>query len=240
MRLKLNNEQKDLRKRLLTMLYQANTSHIGSCFSAIDIIEAVYKVKKKNEKFVLSYGHAAYAWYAILEKYNFIKKGDSKNLMVHPDRNPEIGIEVSTGSLGQGLPIALGMALAERKNLAYCLISDGECAEGSIWEALRIYEELKIYNLRIILAGNGYGAYDQINLEKLKKRIKGFGIKIKEIDGHNLIKLKRELDIWSKNKAFLLFAKCSSEQLPFLSGLNAHYHKMTEDDYILGLKLLCR
>lgn len=236
--LKLSKDQKELRRRILEIIHEAHTSHIGSCFTAIDIIEVIYQVKKKEEKFVLSYGHAAGAWYVVLEKHGLLKKASLKNLMIHPDRNPKIGIEVSSGSLGQGLPIALGMALSNRKQDVYCLISDGECAEGSIWEALRIYEDLKIFNLKIILAGNGYGAYDKINLLKLKKRLVGYGLKIKEVDGHNLEKLKVSLRKWPKEKPFLLFANCSSEQLPFLKGIGAHYHKMSEEDYMLGIRKL--
>lgn len=220
------------------MIHEVHTSHIGSCFTAVDIIEAIYQVKRKEEIFVLSYGHAAGAWYAVLEKHGFLKKASLKDLMVHPDRNPKIGIEVSSGSLGQGLPIALGMALADRRRNVYCLISDGECAEGSIWEALRIYEDLKVNNLRIILAGNGYGAYDKINLLKLKKRLTGYGLKVGEVDGHNLEKIKKALKIWPESKPFLLFANCSSEQLPFLKGIGAHYYKMSEEDFLIGINKL--
>src|SRR3990167_11062130 len=156
----LNSEQKALRLRIIDMSFQRNLSHIGSCLSAVDIIDAIYKVKKRNEKFVLSNGHAGIALYAILEKNKILSPSITKKLNIHPDRNKKIGIDVSTGSLGHGLPIALGIALANRNKHVYCIISAGECTEGSIWETLRIASDKKVSNLKIILNANGWGAYD--------------------------------------------------------------------------------
>src|SRR3989344_5348178 len=121
---KLSKEQKYHRKRILEISHEAKTSHLGSCLSVIDIISAIYKVKKKNEVFVLSAGHAAVALYVILEQHNFMKNPSLKNLHVHPDRDTSQGIYVSTGSLGQGLSIAVGIALAvkEKKDNVYCII----------------------------------------------------------------------------------------------------------------------
>jgi transketolase len=183
---KLTPEQKKLRIKILELSYKFKFSHLGSCLSSVDLIDAVYKHKNTNEKFILSNGHAGIALYAVLEKYGYFKNSkDIRSQNIHPDRNIKYGIDVSTGSLGQGLPIALGMALADRKKNVYCMISDGECAEGSIWEALRIASENKTYNLKIILNANGWGAYDKIKLPLLIKRLKGFGYSIKIIYGHN-------------------------------------------------------
>src|SRR3990167_5040590 len=104
----LNSEQKALRLRIIDISFQRNLSHIGSCLSAIDLINAVYKVKGKKEKFILSSGHAGIALYAVLEKNKILNPSISNKLHIHPDRNAEIGIDVSTGRLGHGLPIALG------------------------------------------------------------------------------------------------------------------------------------
>lgn len=233
--MKLNKNQKDLRTRLIQVIYEAGASHIGSAISVIDIIDSIYEIKSKDDRFVLSNGHAAMAYYAVLEKNKYLKKNHLKKLGVHPDRNPKIGIDLSTGSLGQGLPIALGMALANPEISVYCLISDGEAAEGSIWEALRIYQQASPKNLKIIISVNGWGAYDSISAKNLKKRLKGFGLDIVEMNGHDLVEIKKLL----KKKSILpaiFFAKTDSEQLPFLKGLSAHYHAMNEDDYQLALK----
>lgn len=235
----LNKEQKKLRQRILELSYESNFSHLGSCLSAIDLIDAVYKIKKRNEIFILSNGHAGIAWYSVLEKYGHFKNSKTiTKLNIHPDRNINHDIHVSTGSLGQGLPIALGMALADRKRNIYCMLSDGECTEGSIWEALRVAKEKKINNLKIIINANGWSAYDKVNLSYLAKRIEGFGYKINKVDGHNPKKILKLLRKNSNKELFCLFAYTSVEQFPFLKGLDSHYYILKENDYKNALDLL--
>lgn len=235
--MKLTKNQKLLRCRLLTIINEARTSHIGSCLSSVDIIDAIYSIKKKSEKFILSNGHAAAALYIVLEKYKYLDNANLVDYNVHPDRNEKIGIDLSTGSLGQGLPIAVGMALASRSKNVYCMISDGECAEGSIWEALRIIHDQKILNLKIIASINGWGAYDPIDSKNLEKRFRGFGFKIVRINGHNQNQIINALETnYSENT--IIFAKTCSEEFPFLTGLDAHYYTMKEEDYQLVTKTL--
>lgn len=234
----LTTNQKRLRKRLLEISYLRKQSHLGSCLTSIDLIDAVYQIKNKNDVFVLSCGHAAFAWYVVLEKYGFLKEKEMLKLNVHPDRNPSLGIEVSTGSLGQGLPIAVGMALADANRNIYCLISDGECAEGSIWESLRIIKDKKINNLKLIVNANGWGAYDPINIEDLKKRLQGFGFNIQTVLGHNIDQVKNMLLKMQSQSSDILFAQTNNNQFPFLKDLDAHYYTMTETDYQLAVKLL--
>src|ERR1039457_2172192 len=119
--------QKKLRRRLLEIIYREKLSHLGSCLSAFDILIAVYNLKRPQDRFVLSNGHAGLALYVILEKEGLMDLTSLEGLHIHPDRFPEKGIHVSTGSLGQGFPIALGMAMADTKRDVYCMISDGEC-----------------------------------------------------------------------------------------------------------------
>lgn len=235
----LSAEQKQTRLRILELSYHSNFSHIGSCLSAVDLIDAVYKTKKAQEKFILSNGHAGVALYAILEKNKLIKnKQIAVNLHIHPDRNLDLGIYVSSGSLGQGLPIALGIALADKKKNVYCMISDGECAEGSVWETLRLVSEKKINNLRIILNANGWGAYDPINTNLLTKRLKGFGMDVIKLNGHNIKIICKALAMRATKKPIVIFAQTSVEQFPFLKGQDAHYHHMTKQDYLHSVKLL--
>lgn len=235
----LSEEQKKVRKTILEISFQRNLSHLGSCLSAIDLIDAVYKTKKAQEKFVLSNGHAGIALYVILEKNKLIKKADIKKLYIHPDRNSKLNIHVSTGSLGQGLPIALGMAIAsakQNKNV-YCMISDGECAEGSVWETLRIASDKKITNLKIIVNANGWGAYDAISLKLLIKRLEGFGYDVKKVNGHDLREICRVLKE-SNAKPTIIFGETLVEQLPFLKGQDAHYYIMNKNNYMNAIKLL--
>lgn len=236
---KLTKDQKKLRRRILELSYESNLSHLGSCFTAVDLIDAIYKTKKKNEKFILSNGHAGIAWYSVLEKYGYFKNQKMINkLNIHPDRNTKHDIHVSTGSLGQGLPIALGIALANRNENVYCMLSDGECAEGSIWEALRVAKEKKVYNLKIIINANGWSAYDTVNLKYLIKRIEAFGYKIYKVDGHNSKKILKLLRKNRRKSLTCIFAYTSVEQFPFLRGLDAHYYIMKQKDYEEAIELL--
>lgn len=190
-----------LKKRILELSYKNKLSHIGSCLSAVDIIDEIYKKKKIDEKFVLSSGHAHIAHLVVMEKYG---KKIGKIHDIHC--NTKDGCDVSTGSLGQGLPIAVGMALADRRKNVYCLISDGECAEGSIWEALRIAQEQKLDNLKVYVNMNGWSAYGSINIPMLMIQLTWFFPNI------NL-------------------ATTKVEHHPALKGLDAHYHVLTKEEY---------
>lgn len=164
-----------LEKRVIDISYKKHLSHLSSCLTALTLIDNIYKVKKTNEPFILSNGHAGLALYVVLEKVHF---KDAEKLFdkhgVHPNRDLEDGIYCSTGSLGSGVTIAVGMALADRTRNVYLLMSDGECAEGSVWEALRIAGELRLENLRIMVNANGTGAYGKVDVDLLDQRLQMF------------------------------------------------------------------
>lgn len=234
----LTKDQRQARKRILEISFKQNLSHIGSCLAVVDLIDAVYKVKNKNDKFVLSNGHTGIALYTILEKYNKLKdKNAVYKLHVHPDRNPNIDIHVSSGSLGLGFPIAVGMALADKKRMIFCTISDGECAEGSVWETFRIISDMNIANIKTIMSVNGWGAYGKIETKRLMRRIRAFGFKVIEIDGHNMREISAALKNRSK-KPVVIFAHTRSNQFSFLVDQHAHYYVMNEKDYNDALAIL--
>ena len=166
---------KDLYKRLLNICYERQLHHLGSYFSALQIIDKIYSEMDKDDIFILSNGHAVVALYVILEKYYGLdavelheKYGD------HPKRNELDKLHCSTGSLGMGVTVAVGRALANPDRDVYCLLSDGECAEGSVWEALRFAYENKVTNLKLYVNANGWSAYDTVDLDYLENRIKAF------------------------------------------------------------------
>jgi len=196
-----------LENRVLELSYRHHLSHIGSCLTAVNPIEAIYKVKKPNEPFILSSGHMGLALYCVLEAWGF---GDAEDLVkkygTHPDRDFKRGIYASTGSLGHGIGIAVGMALADRTRNVYVVISDGEAAEGSVWEALRIAGDQRLENLRISIICNGYGAYGKIDVEVLEKRLQWFYPTL-------VIKVNMFNYPW------------------FLQGQDAHYVTLTEEQY---------
>ena len=200
-------EDLTLKKRVLDISYNNRLSHLGSYFSALDIIDKIHSDMKDSDIFILSSGHAAVALYAVIEKYYgvdadmlFKKHGG------HPHRDEENKIYCSTGSLGLGLTVAIGRALANKDINVYCLISDGECAEGSIWEGLRYIQEKGIKNLQVYVNINGYAAYDAVDVKYLTERLKVF---LPDIN--------------------LCFTKVN--HFSFLKGLNAHYHIMSKQDY---------
>ena len=117
------------------------------------------------------------------------------------------------------------------------MISDGECAEGSIWEALRIAKEKKIYNLKIIVNYNGWAGYDQSS-PSLIEQFSGFGYKVKEIDGHDTKAIDSALKSTTKGKPEIIFAMTRSDQLPFLKDQDAHYCTMTQQNYEEAIKSL--
>jgi len=191
-----------LTKRILELSFKNKLSHIGSCLGLVDILDKIYSNKNKEDKVVISNGHAHLAHLVVREKYEGINAENYIKFGVHCDR--EAGCDVSTGSLGQGLPIAVGLALADRTKTVYCTTSDGESNEGSFWEALRIASDLKLFNLQVFLIANGYTAYDKINIDLLKRRLDGFY-------PVNIVRVNTDL--------------------PFAKGLEPHYKVMTEDDY---------
>lgn len=200
----------NLKRRIIDISYEHRLSHLGSCLTAIDIIDHIFRQKEDDEKFILSAGHAGLALYVMME--SIYPRVDAEEFLklcgIHPDRSFEAEefVDCSTGSLGQGLPIAVGMALADRSKNVYCLISDGECSEGSIWEALRIAREQNLTNLKVYLNMNGYGAYKTIDRPELIQLIKANGFPVEVHETHKY-------------------------ELPFLNGVDAHYHVMSEQDY---------
>lgn len=165
----------DLEKRVLEISHKHHLSHISSCLIAVQLIDNIYKVKKPEDIFVLSQGHAGLALYVVLEKlYHF----DAERLFmkhgVHPNRDIEDKIYCSSGSLGCALPIAIGMALANRNRDVFVLTSDGELAEGSCWEALRVAGEQKLENLKVMVNANGTSAYGKVNTDLLDTRLQFF------------------------------------------------------------------
>lgn len=165
----------DLERRIIDICYKLKLYHLSSCLTSVNIIDKIYQVKKPDEPFILSNGHAALALYVVLEK----REGKDAEALyrkhgTHPNRNLEDGLWCTTGSLGQGMSVAVGMAIAKPKRNVYVLMSDGECTEGVVWESLAIAERLRLDNLRITIVANGYGAYSDIDVDKLDLRLNDF------------------------------------------------------------------
>lgn len=163
------------KERILEISKKYNLSHIGSSLSAYPIIKEIHETMTKDDVFILSCGHSGIGYYVVLEENGGRNAEDIYNEHgIHATRCKKCGIACSTGSLGHGIGVAVGMALANRKRDVYCLISDGECMEGSVWEALRIANELELTNLNVWVNANGYGGLAEIPQAELQNRLNKF------------------------------------------------------------------
>ncbi len=203
-----------MRRDIVTMIAKAGSGHPGGSLSAVEIVTTLYwKILrhkpsdpqwKDRDRFILSKGHAAPVLYAVLAECGYIPKSElatlrqlDSRLQGHADRTATPGIEMSSGSLGQGLSFAVGCALSGRLDKqpwrVYALLSDGECDEGQTWEAAMSAANFKVDNLTAIVDNNGIqlsGFNKEImNLDPLNKKWDAFGWKVLEVDGHDFSQL---------------------------------------------------
>ena len=203
-----------LKKRLLELHYRNNEEHVGSCFSGLEIIDDIHTSMDKDDIFILSCGHLGYALYAVIEKHYGIDAQELVNKHGgHPHLDEKNKIYCSSGSLGLGITVAVGRALADTSRTVHVLISDGEAAEGTVWESLRFIYEHNIRNIKVHVNMNGLAAYDAVDVPYLEKRLKAF---LPDIIIHYTY----------------------VNHFPFLKGINAHYHIMSKEDYKEGLHSL--
>jgi len=255
-----------LRKKTLEMVYYAKASHIGGALSIADIIATLYsktlKIRPKNpnwkmrDRFILSKGHCCSVLYAALALRGFFNKNklnsyakDHSLLMSHASHKIP-GVEFSTGSLGHGLPYAVGKAYISKyqKNnwKSYVLLSDGELNEGSNWESIIFAAQHKLDNLIAIIDYNklqGLGETKNIlNLEPLRKKFESFGWSVKQIDGHDHKKLQKTLTTipWKKNKPSILIANTvKGKGVSFMENNNQwHYRSPSKDQLKSALEEL--
>jgi len=242
------------------MKYESQEGHLGSALSCVDILNVLYsKILNVNfenysdenrDRFILSKGHAVAALYAVLAQNNFFNEEllnnyckDGSKLAGHSTKGSVPGVEVSTGALGHGLPMATGMALAgkiDKKNYkVFVLISDGECDEGTTWESALFSAHHKLDNLTLLIDYNKWQAFgrtkDVLNLEPLAKKWESFGWQVKEIDGHNFSEIEKVLSgvPFEKGKPSVVICHTiKGKGLSFVEDkLESHYVKLTEEDY---------
>lgn len=212
----LKRRAAELRGTIVSMCHKASSAHLGSSLSCVDVLTVAYwdvlRIDPKNptdplrDRFILSKGHAAMAIYATLATRGFFPvdelatyNQDNGRLAEHPPANLLPGVEAATGSLGHGLPIGIGMALAGRiqgrSYRVYALLSDGENNEGSVWEAAMFAAGQKLDNICIVVDYNKWQATARSNetlaLSPLREKWAAFGWDAHEIDGHDVAALSR-------------------------------------------------
>lgn len=216
----LNDVANVIRRNVVTMIHEAKSGHPGGSLSVVEILTALYfdemnidplNPKMENrDRFILSKGHAAPALYAALAKRGFFEQSElykyrkhKSILQGHPDMNKVPGVEVSTGSLGQGFSVACGMAMASKLDIepwnVYVLLGDGELQEGIIWEAAMSAAHYKLDNLIVFLDYNGLQidgkTEDVMNIDPVESKFKSFGWNVVTIDGHDYDQIFAALDI---------------------------------------------
>ena len=215
----LKEHAKNVRKNILKMIANANSGHTGGSLGAADLLTVLYfeimDINKDNvkgidrDRFVLSKGHTSPLLYAVLAEKGLLDESElmtfrkvNSNLQGHPNMNYVDGVDMSTGSLGQGLAAANGMAIANKlagnEHRVYALLGDGECEEGEIWEAAMAAAHYKSDNLCAIVDVNGLQidgfTKDVIGPEPLDEKFKAFGWHVINIDGHNLEEIRNALE----------------------------------------------
>jgi len=222
MSLKIN----ELKFRICELASRGGEGHVPSALSVLDIVWILYNKfidkkklsssKEDREHFIMSKGHGCLAQYVVLEKKRLIKKKDLDNYLAfnsnfggHPDCNKIKAVEASTGSLGHGFPISAGIAYAKKllkiRSKVFCLIGDGECNEGTIWETCLLASQHKLNNLVCIVDKN-LSTDRALKIDNIKKKFQSFNWETVEVDGHNhkeLIKIFKK----KSNKPIAIIAK---------------------------------
>lgn len=215
----LAERARQLRIQALTMVYEAQSGHLGGSLSAADIMAAMYfhqlRIDPQNpdwpdrDRFIVSKGHCAPVYYTALAEASFFPtewlktfRQIGSNLQGHPDRNKLAGVEMNSGPLGDGLSVGVGLALSGRLRRAtyrtYVLLGDGESQAGIIWEAAMTAAKYKVDNLTAILDYNGVQLSGPVcnvmPMEPLADKWEAFGWHVIEIDGHNMREIVDALD----------------------------------------------
>lgn len=229
-----SNLVKNIRIDIIKMITEAKSGHPGGSLSILDILTTLYFDEMKidpinpkweeRDRFVLSKGHAAPALYAVLAHKGYFSKDILKQLRKcgsilqgHPDMKRTPGIDMSTGSLGQGLSVANGMALSAKLDKAdwrvYVVVGDGEIQEGQIWEAVMSSAHYKLDNLILFVDHNGLqidGSNEEVmNVTPIEEKFKAFGWNVLSIDGHSYNEIKAAIVLAKsvKNKPTAIIAK---------------------------------
>lgn len=247
---KLRAIAKQSRIDCLEMTYKAKSSHIGSCFSIIEILVILYfKFLKKEDKnnFIMSKGHAAAALYSILSLKKFFKRSLLKNYCSNGFNfsghvNHKInGVFLSTGALGHGLPVASGIAITKKKKnkKIFVLISDGECDEGTTWESALFASHNNLNNLIVIVDYNKIQSFgnikDILNLEPIEAKWKSFNWFTQRINGHNFNQLDNAIkkSLKSKKPSVIICDTIKGKGVSFMEHkLKWHYKNVNNNELI--------
>jgi len=244
---------KQIRRKILTTAYEAQEGHIASSLSIVEILYVLYgKILTEDDYFILSKGHASLGLYAVLDYFGYLNGSggletfckDKTCLPGHPDRVKLPYIEASTGSLGHGLPIGVGIAMGlkakGKKGRVFVLIGDGEANEGSVFEAANLAAYHNLGNLCCIIDQNG--SADRALTAYLPRVFNAFGWSCDEISGHNLYDIENSLSFSSLKLGYPLCISAVTVKgcgVSFMENNPEWHHKnMNEEEYSQAMKEL--
>ncbi len=248
--------QGKLRLKILEMYFNANAGHIGCSLSCVDLmIGSLITHRKENEVFLLSKGHAAAALYACLHELGeisdetlktFYKNGTT--LPAHPAPNKIKGIPFATGSLGHGLPIAIGIAQAnkilENDEYTYVLMSDGETNEGTTWEGAHYAVAKSLDNLIVMIDKNGLQGFGNTNeilgVSADKNKWEAMGFEVVECDGHDVSEINNQIDLFKARKngvpKLLIANTIKGKGVSYMENkIEWHYLPMKPENYEIAI-----
>jgi transketolase len=247
-----------MRRRILEVSQGLSAIHIGGAFSCLEVVDTVYfSLKQPNDTFVLSKGHGSAAQYVALEELGILSHEDFENMCkptgrfgTHPDYGLP-GIEASTGSLGHGLGMAMGMALADRLNeldrTVYVVLSDGELQEGSVWEAMMLAPTLRLTNLVAFVDNNdmqsfGHTSQTHPNFYPVLDKVRAFGWEAVELDGHDQAAIYAAVSSRRANAPFMLIARTTKGKgVSYMENVPMwHYRSPSPDEYQQALAELSK
>jgi transketolase len=206
-----------MKRDIITLVWMSGEGHIASSFSVLDIIWVLYsQIMKEDDLFILSKGHASLALYAVLRQVGILTDREFYSycryesiLGGHPDMNKVPGVVASTGSLGHGLPMAVGIAWAQKiqkyRGRVFCLIGDGEMNEGTIWESLLLADTHKLNNLQIIVDYN-HSNDESVNIEPIANKVEGFNLDWDIMHGHSHGDIAYQLNYKGNDRPRLIIA----------------------------------
>jgi len=236
----MNEIRKKLTKRIIDVSYKVKEGHIGSSLSALDILFVLYDQFLQNTKnhFILSKGHASLGLFSVLEHFNLLNHDLDKmcdfnsKLGGHPSSFLE-NVTASTGSLGHGLPIAVGIALAEKikktNNKVFVIIGDGEANEGTIWESALLASNHELNNLCCIMDYNR--SNDRaLKLDSMIDKFHSFNWDCHEIDGHNQEEIFNSLNVFSSDKPIFILANTIKGKGCYPLENNPEWHHKSPND----------
>jgi transketolase len=264
---KLPHIAKALRRDIFKTAYASKTGHIAPAFSMAEIITSLYfggvlrydpnnPDEPSRDRLILSKGHACLALYAALARAGFFPAEELKTFCLpgsrlggHPKMHEIPGVEASTGALGHGLSFGLGIALAgkldSRDYHVYVILGDGECEEGSIWEAAMSAAHFKLDNLTVIVDHNKLQAMDRIenilDITPLGEKWRAFGWQVEEVDGHDMDQLLAAFDVPSSGKPKAIIAHTiKGKGVSFMENVPLwHFRFPNEEELDILLRELC-